>query len=72
LAAFLDLPAADSVAAFRADFLTAFVFFAVLLAFLAARFGAARSFLRFSGAGATATGGTIMGSETRPSAASGM
>jgi hypothetical protein len=53
-------------AAFAADFLLDFL--AVFLpTFFAACFGAARLFA----AGAIAIGGTIMGSETRPSAASG-
>jgi hypothetical protein len=69
LAALLDRFAAAFFTAFLADFLTAFFFFAVLRAVFAARFGAARFFLRV---GATAIGGTIMGSETSPSAASGM
>ena len=68
LAALLDLPAAVFLAAFAEDFLTAFFGLVFLLA-LAARLEAARFLLR---EGAAAIGGTIMGSETRPSAASGM
>src|SRR5216684_994166 len=49
-------------------FFDSFLLFCSLVAFLAACFAAARFLL---GAGATAIGGTIMGSETRPSAASG-
>jgi hypothetical protein len=67
LAALLD-PAAVFLAGFAADFLTA-LFARVFLRGLAARVEAAR-FRR--GARAAAIGGTIMGSETRPSAASGM
>jgi hypothetical protein len=68
VAALADGLAAVFVAAFPADLLTAFL--AVLLrACFAARVEAAR-FLR--GAGVAASGGTIIGSETRPSAASGM
>jgi hypothetical protein len=57
---------ADVLADFLTDFLADFLAAAALLAFFTVRFGAGR-FL----AGATATGGTIIGSETRPSAASG-
>jgi hypothetical protein len=67
LAVLLD-PAAVFLAGFAADFLTA-LFARVFLRGLAARLEAAR-FRR--GARAAAIGGTIMGSETRPSAASGM
>jgi hypothetical protein len=76
LAAFFDFLAADCFAVFAADFFAVFffaaflaVFLAVaLLAFPAARLGAAR--FRFGGV-ATAIGGTIGGSETIPSPANG-
>jgi hypothetical protein len=68
VAALADGLAAVFFAALPADLLTAFLA-VLLLACFAARVEAAR-FLR--GAGVAASGGTIMGSETRPSAASGM
>jgi hypothetical protein len=68
LTAFLaPLAAGFFFAVFLAAFLTAF-FADLLRAFLAVRFGAARFLFR---TGATAIGGIIMGSETRPSVASG-
>jgi hypothetical protein len=69
LAALLDRVAADFFPIFPADLPAAFFAAVFLLAFFAVRFGAVRFLLR---AGATAIGGIIMGSETRPSAASGM
>src|SRR5437762_7525363 len=64
----LERLAADLLALLPADLLTAFrVGFLPVL--LAVRFGATRFLFR---AGAAANGGTIMGSVTRPSAASGM
>ena len=68
VAALLDLPATVFFAAFPADLLTVFLGL-VFLPALAVRLEAARFLLA---EGAAASGGTIMGSETRPSAASGM